>query len=178
MTSKSFALLLADLGVTKTHSRPHVSNDNPFSEANFKTLKYRPDFADRFGCEQDARGHCGRFFDWYNHEHRHGALGLCTPYEVHRGIAKQTLERRAAILDRSEPVRRPKTPRTTAFGTTWSSRCISPRPPDKSCGGRRLSKGEPRLHRDPRGEAEIGAATGHGCLALRLHRSRAVGSAQ
>jgi putative transposase len=99
MTSKSFALLLADLGVTKTHSRPHVSNDNPFSEANFKTLKYRPDFPDRFGCEQDARGHCDRFFDWYNHEHRHGALGLCTPYEVHRGIAEQTLERRDAILE-------------------------------------------------------------------------------
>ena len=99
MTSKSFALLLADLGVTKTHSRPHVSNDNPFSESAFKTLKYRPDFPDRFGCDQDARGHCGRFFDWYNHEHRHSALGLCTPYEVHHGLAAETLARRAAILN-------------------------------------------------------------------------------
>jgi putative transposase len=99
MTSKSFALLLADLGVAKTHSRPHVSNDNPFSESAFKTLKYRPDFPDRFGSDQDARGHCRRFFDWYNHEHRHGALGLCTPYEVHRGLATETLARRVVILE-------------------------------------------------------------------------------
>jgi putative transposase len=98
MTSKSVAFLLADLGVTKTHSRPHVSNDNPFSESAFKTLKYRPDFPDRFGSDQDARGHCGRFFDWYNHEHRHGALGLCTPHDVHRGLAVETLTRRAAVL--------------------------------------------------------------------------------
>jgi hypothetical protein len=99
MTSKSFALLLADLGVTKTHSRPHVSNDNPFSESTFKTLKYRPGFPDRFGCDQDARSHCGSFFDWYNYEHRHGSLALCTPHEVHRGLAADTLARRAAILD-------------------------------------------------------------------------------
>lgn len=99
MTSKSFALLLADLGVTKTHSRPHVSNDNPFSESAFKTLKYRPDFPDSFGCEQDARAHCRRFFEWYNHEHRHGGLGLCTPHEVHRGLASETRARRAAVLD-------------------------------------------------------------------------------
>jgi putative transposase len=99
MTSKSFALLLADLGVTKTHWRPHVSNDNPFSESAFKTLKYRPGFPDRFGSEQDARAHCRRFFDRYNHEHRHGALGLCTPNEVHRGLAADTRDRRAAILD-------------------------------------------------------------------------------
>ena len=99
MTSKSFALLLSDLGVTKTHSRPYVSNDNPFSESAFKTLKYRPGFPDRFGSEQDARGHTGRFFDWYNHEHRHGALGLCTPHEVHHGLAEATCEHRAVILD-------------------------------------------------------------------------------
>jgi putative transposase len=87
MTSHSFAFVLADLGVTKTHSRPHVSNDNPFSEAAFKTLKYRPGVSDRFGSDQDARAHCGRFFNWYNAEHRHGALGLCTPYEVHLDAA-------------------------------------------------------------------------------------------
>jgi putative transposase len=98
MTSHSFAFLLADLGVTKTHSRPHVSNDNPFSESAFKTLKYRPDFPDRFGSDQDASAHCRRFFDWYNHEHRHGALGLCTPHEVHHGLATDTLARRADIL--------------------------------------------------------------------------------
>ena len=99
MTSKSFALLLSDLGVTKTHSRPHVSNDNPYSESTFKTLKYRPGFPERFGCEQDARGHCGDFFDWYNHEHRHGSLGLCTPHEVHHGLAAATLARRADVLE-------------------------------------------------------------------------------
>lgn len=99
MTSKSFALLLADLGVTKTHSRPHVSNDNPFSESAFKTLKYRPGFPDSFGSLQDARAHCRRFFDWYNHAHRHGGLGLCTPHEVHRGLASETRARRAAVLD-------------------------------------------------------------------------------
>jgi putative transposase len=98
MTSKSVALLLADLGVAKTHSRPHVSNDNPFSESAFKTLKYRPGFPERFGCIEDARAHCARFFDWYNHEHRHGSLSLCTPHDVHYGVAAQTLERRAAIL--------------------------------------------------------------------------------
>jgi putative transposase len=99
MTSKSFALLLSDLGVTKTHSRPYVSNDNPFSEAAFKTLKYRPGFPDRFGCEQDATGQSRAFFDWYNHQHRHGSLGLCTPHEVHHGLAADTLARRAVILD-------------------------------------------------------------------------------
>ena len=79
MTSKPVALLLADLGVTKTHARPHVSNDNPFSEAQFKTLKYRPDFPERFGSIQDARAYCHGFFAWYNTEHHHGGLGLLTP---------------------------------------------------------------------------------------------------
>ncbi len=76
MTSKPVALLLADLGVTNTHSRPHVSNDNPFSEAQFKTLKYRPAFPTRFGSIQDARAHCHLFFPWYNTEHHHTGLGL------------------------------------------------------------------------------------------------------
>jgi putative transposase len=82
MTSKPVALLLADLGTTKTHARPHVSNDNPFSEAQFKTLKYRPAFPDRFGSIQDARAHCQVFFPWYNTEHRHRSLGLLTPADV------------------------------------------------------------------------------------------------
>lgn len=98
MTSKSVALLLSDLGVTKTHSRPHVSNDNPFSESAFKTLKYRPGFPERFGCIEHARAHCGPFFDWYNNEHRHGSLGLCTPYDVHHGLAMQALQRRGDVL--------------------------------------------------------------------------------
>ena len=98
MTSKSVAFLLADLGVTKTHSRPHVSNDNPFSEAQFKTLKYRPAFPDRFGSIQDTRVHGQSFFTWYNTEHHHSGLGLLTPYDVHFGLAEQRVAERAAVL--------------------------------------------------------------------------------
>jgi putative transposase len=98
MTSKSVALLLADLGVTKTHSRPHVSNDNPYSESQFKTLKYRPDFPERFGAIQDARSHCEVFFRWYNQEHRHSGIGLLTPFDVHHGLAEERHARRAAVL--------------------------------------------------------------------------------
>jgi putative transposase len=116
MTSKAVALLLADLGVTKTHSRPHVSNDNPFSEAQFKTLKYRPDFPDRFGCIQDARGFCRPFFTWYNVEHRHSGIGLLTPEVVHFGRAAEVTELRRGVLDTAYAahperfVRRPPAP--------------------------------------------------------------------
>jgi putative transposase len=98
MISKSVAFLLADLGVTKTHSRPHVSNDNPFSEAQFKTFKYRPAFPERFGSIQDARAHGHVFFPWYNTEHHHGGLGLLTPHDVHFGLAEQRVAERAAVL--------------------------------------------------------------------------------
>lgn len=98
MKSKAVALLYADLGVTKTHSRPHVSDDNPFSEAQFKTLKYRPDFPERFGCIEDARAHCRRFFDWYNRVHRHSGLGMFTPYDVHHGLAHDRRAARAKVL--------------------------------------------------------------------------------
>jgi len=98
MTSKPVAFLLADLGVTKTHSRPHVSNDNPFSEAQFKTLKYRPGFPERFGAIQDARAHGQVFFAWYNTEHHHTGLGLLTPHDVHFGFAEQRVAARAAVL--------------------------------------------------------------------------------
>ena len=98
MTSKPVALLLADLGVTKTHARPHVSNDNPFSEAQFKTLKYRPAFPERFGSIQDARAHCHVFFPWYNTEHRHSGLGLLTPHDVHYGLTEQRVAARAVVL--------------------------------------------------------------------------------
>lgn len=98
MKSKPVALLLADLGVTKTHSRPSVSDDNPFSEAQFKTLKYRPDFPDRFGSLEDARAHCSDFFAWYNTEHHHSGLGLLTPADVHLGRAAARLSDRAAVL--------------------------------------------------------------------------------
>jgi putative transposase len=99
MKSKPVALLLADLGVTKTHSRPHVSNDNPFSEAHFKTLKYRPDFPDRFEHLEHARAHVADFVAWYNEEHRHGGLGLLTPDDVHHGRVDERLARRRRILE-------------------------------------------------------------------------------
>ena len=98
MSSKSLALLLADLGVTKSHSRPHVSNDNPYSEAQFKTMKYRPEFPDRFGSIEHGRSFCREFFPWYNHEHYHTGLGLLTPAMVHYGRAPKVLEKRAAVL--------------------------------------------------------------------------------
>lgn len=98
MTSKPVAFLLADLGVTKTHSRPHTSNDNPFSEAQFKTLKYRPDFPQRFGSIEEARSFCQSFFSWYNQEHHHAGIGLLTPHMLHYGQADQVLEARRMIL--------------------------------------------------------------------------------
>jgi len=98
MTSKPVALLLADLGVTQSHSRPHVSNDNPYSEAQFKTLKYRPGFPARFASIEDARAHCQDFFRWYNDEHRHGGLGLHTAADVHHGHAAAIQAARADVL--------------------------------------------------------------------------------
>jgi putative transposase len=98
MHSKPVALLLADLGVTKTHSRPHVSNDNPYSESQFKTMKYRPDFPERFGCLEDARAWARPFFRWYNHDHHHSALGLMTPATVHFGQAQRVAEQRQHVL--------------------------------------------------------------------------------
>jgi len=98
MTSKPVALLLADLGVTKSHSRPHVSNDNCYSESQFKTLKYHPGFPDRFGSIQDARAFCVPFFDWYNRAHRHSGIGMMTPEAMHYGWAKELQSRRAAVL--------------------------------------------------------------------------------
>ena len=98
MRSKTVALLLADLGVTKTHSRPYTSTDNPFSEAQFRTMKYRPEFPNRFGCLQHARRFCGPFFGWYNTEHRHSGLAMLTPQDVHYGLAEPRLAKRAAVL--------------------------------------------------------------------------------
>ncbi len=99
MTSKSLALLFADLGVTKSHSRPYVSDDNPFSESHFKTMKYRPDFPDRFGSIEDARAFCVAFFAWYATEHRHSGIGLLTPEDVHYGRAPEMLAARGTVLD-------------------------------------------------------------------------------
>jgi len=101
MHSKPVALLLSDLGVTKTHSRPHVSNDNPFSESQFKTLKYRPEFPARFASLKDARAFCVDFFGWYNTEHRHSGIGFLTPETVHYGRAPEVIAARQQILDRA-----------------------------------------------------------------------------
>src|SRR5215208_5900491 len=98
MTSKPVAFLLADLGITKTHSRPHVSNDNPYSESQFKTMKYRPGFPDRFGSIQDARAFCQQFFTWYNREHRHSGIAMMTPEAIHYGHAVQLHQARAQVL--------------------------------------------------------------------------------
>ena len=116
MRSKPVALLLADLGVERTHSRPHVSNDNPFSESQFRTLKYRPAFPDRFGSIEDARAFCTDFFTWYNTQHRHSGIGLLTPADVHAGRAPEITAARAVTLDAAYAahperfVRRPPTP--------------------------------------------------------------------
>ncbi len=98
MRSRLVAQLLADLGVTKTHSRPHVSNDNPYSEAAFKTLKYRPDFPERFGSIEDARAFCRAFFDWYNNHHRHSGIAMLTPASVHYGVSGPILHARAVTM--------------------------------------------------------------------------------
>ena len=116
MRSKPVALLLADLGIERTHSRPHVSNDNPFSESQFRTLKYRPTFPDRFGSIEDARAFCHVFFTWYNTQHRHSGIGLLTPADVHAGRATEITAARAVTLDAAYAahperfVRRPPTP--------------------------------------------------------------------
>ena len=118
MTSKPVAQLLVDLGVARSHSRPHVSNDNPYSEANFKTLKYCPAFPGRFGAIEDARAFCAVFFDHYNHVHRHAGIGLHTAASVHYGTATEIRAQRAQTLDVAYAVnparfrhRRPTPPR-------------------------------------------------------------------
>lgn len=127
MTSKPVAFLLADLGITQSHSRPHVSDDNPFSEAQFKTLKYRPDFPDRFTSIEAARLHCVDFFAWYNDDHRHTGLGLHTAADVHYGLTAAVHDKRAGVLDAAyaahperfvhKPPQPPKLP-----STTWINR--------------------------------------------------------
>lgn len=97
MTSKTVTQLLGNLGVEKTHSRPHVSNDNPYSEAHFKTMKYRPGFPSRFGSMEDALAFCRRFFAWYNEKHYHKGLGLLTPASVHYGTAEAILAARHEV---------------------------------------------------------------------------------
>lgn len=134
MKAKPLALFYADMGITKTHSRPHVSNDNPFSEAQFKTLKYRPDFPERFGSIEDARALCQRFFPWYNLEHRHSGIGLMTPEMIHYKRAATVIEARQNVLTRvyeAHPerfVRRPPAP-PAAPTAVWIN------PPKPATGG-------------------------------------------
>jgi len=99
MTAKTTAQLMADLGVTKSHSRPRVSNDNPYSESQFKTLKYSPTFPGTFGCLHDARAFLTEFFHWYNHEHHHSGIGMMTPFAVHSGKAHELWQRRQRVLN-------------------------------------------------------------------------------
>ena len=123
MRAKPVAWLLADLGVTRTHTRPYTSSDNPYSEAQFKTLKYHPSFPGRFDSFQHARGFCHSFFLWYNHEHRHSGLALMTPEVVHFGLTEQVLQHRTAVLNaayQAHPQRfgrppRPKQPPAQAW---------------------------------------------------------------
>jgi putative transposase len=116
MTSKPVAFLLADLGIVQSHSRPRTSNDNPYSESQFKTMKYRPDFPGRFDSIETARAYCHQFFDYYNNEHRHSGLGLLTPATVHYGQVDVIHRARAAVLDAAYAahpdrfIRRPPTP--------------------------------------------------------------------
>lgn len=128
MTSKRVADLLADLHVVRSHSRPHVSNDNPYSEAAFKTVKYHPSFPARFGSIQDARVFCESFFTWYNHEHHHSGIGLHTPAAVHYGHAAAITVTRQQILDQAWAAhperftRRPEPKTLRLPDTAWINR--------------------------------------------------------
>lgn len=131
MTSRPVAFLLADLGVVKTHSRPHVSNDNPFSEAHFKTLKYRPNFPKEFGSIQDARGFCADFFRWYNEEHHHSGIALLTPNDVHHGLAESRLAARTRVLHAALSVHPERFVRRTATppllpNQVWINKPLTP----------------------------------------------------
>jgi putative transposase len=118
MTSKTVATLLADLEVTRSHSRPRVSNDNPYSESLFKTLKYGPEFPERFGALSDARQFMETFTNWYNHEHRHTGIGLHTPADVHFGLATDKAANRQAVLTHA----RARYPHR--FGTTHAPKIL------------------------------------------------------
>jgi len=99
MRSKCLANLYGELGVGSSFNRPHVSNDNPYSESHFKTLKYRPDYPARFGSIEDAQTHMQTFFEWYNTEHRHSGIAMMTPSEVHTGKAEEVRKKRQTVLD-------------------------------------------------------------------------------
>jgi putative transposase len=131
MKSRPVVYLLADLEVTRSHSRPRVSDDNPFSESQFKTLKYRPEFPERFGSIEDSRVFCRRFFDWYNREHRHSGIAMLTPHDVHYGRAKNVLAFRQQTLTQAyvaHPERFPGGPPAPSrlHEVVWINQPISP----------------------------------------------------
>jgi putative transposase len=140
MTSKPVAMLLADLGVTRSHSRPHVPDDNPYSESQFKTLKHTPSFPDRFGSIEDARAFCREFFGWYNHAHRHSGIALLTPADVHHGRASQVISARATVLDgafTAHPerfVRKPPQPPVLPEAV-WINKPVDPKEPPQQFPG-------------------------------------------
>jgi len=135
MRAKATALLLADLGVSKSHSRPHTSNDNPFSESHFKTMKYQPQFPQRFGCIQDAKAFCRDFFDWYNSQHHHAGIGLMTPDQVHFGQAEQSVQ--PACTPSAAPMAEP---RNASSQTRPNHRQSQPPPGSIHRGKRRNTK--------------------------------------
>ena len=158
MVSKPVAFLLADLGITKTHSRPHVSNDNPYSEAPFKTLTYHPSFPDRFGSFEHGRAHCADFIPWYNTVHRHSSLGWHTPHDVHHGLATTRQAHRARVLATAyaaRPDRFVRCPPTPAALPTavWITppRLGLPAPMPADAAPRHAPTG-PRIDDRPRGE--------------------------
>jgi len=134
MTSKPVSQLLIDLGVARTHSRPHTSDDNPYIEAVFKTLKYCPAWPGHFGSIHDARSWCDQFVSYYNHVHRHGALGLHTPASVHYGTAGEVRTMRAEVLDAAYAANRP------GSGTTDRNRHACPPSPGSTTPNNRSHK--------------------------------------
>jgi putative transposase len=170
MTSKPVALLLADLGVTKTHSRPHVSNDNPFSEAQFKTLKYRPEFPDHFGAIVEARSFCQRFFPWYNTEHHHTGLGLLTPADVHFGRAAARVAARAVVLAAAHAARPERFVRGVPHPPALPSEVwINPPTPPPTAGAEKTDRtGSPRIHAPHAGQGT--GTLGHSASAVTTAR--------
>jgi putative transposase len=135
MVAENVAQMMANLGVTKSHSRPKTSNDNPYSESQYKTLKYRHNYPERFGCIEDARAWCEEFFDWYNLDHRHSGIAMHTPFDVHFGLAEQLREMRADVLAdvyRQHPERfvrkKPEPPKLPE--AVWINKPPDPRHPD------------------------------------------------
>lgn len=173
MTSRTVAQLLADLGVTRSHSRPRVSNDNPFSEAQYKTLKYRPDFPDRFTSVEEARRHCRAFFEWYNHEHYHSGIAWHHPADVHHERVGQVHTARADVLSAAYErnperfVRKPPSPPVIP-ATVWINQPQDAEPPTGHLLGRavadrtRGSRPAARESRQRPSEASPSLATGRG----------------